>query len=305
VPATEIGFRLVPRHRLVGLDAGALASARRGHGPDVIGSRPYLPGDDMRAIDWAASAKISSAHGADEFIVRESWAQDAPTVAVVMDSRPEMSLYPATLPWLGKARAARTTLELIIDCVASSRGALGLVDFVDGVAMWLPPRTGRELWQVAEGSSAAQLAPDVALDAALDVLREHRRALPTGSFVFVLSDFLAPVRADGWEELVERGWDLVPVVIQDPFWERSFPDVADIVVPFADPGSGKIHYVRLGSAEVRRRRDEHERRFADLIDTFWKLGVQPIVLGSEDRGLILRELSGWTEARLHRSWARQ
>jgi uncharacterized protein (DUF58 family) len=305
VPTTEIGFRLVPRRRVVGLDAGALASARRGRGPDVIGARPYRPGDDMRAIDWAASAKISSAHGADEFIVRESWAQDSPTVVVVVDSRPEMGLYPATLPWLGKARAVRTTLQLIAECVTSSRGALGLVDYADGSATWVPPHAGREVWQAVEQASAAELAPTDALDAALDVLREHRRALSLGSFVFVLSDFLAPVRAGGWEQLLEWGLDLVPVVIQDPFWERSFPDVADIVVPFSDPASGKVHYVRFGSAEVLRRREEHERRFADLVETFRSLGVEAIVVGSEDRSLILRELSGWTEGRLFGSWARQ
>jgi len=305
VQTTEIGFRLVPRRRVVGMDFGTLASARRGRGPDIIGTRPYTPGDDMRAIDWAASARLSTARGADEFIVRESWAEDSPTVVVVVDSRPDMSLYPSALPWLGKTRAARVTLQLIAECVTSSRGSLGLVDHVDGMATWLAPRAGREVWHVAERSPSARFAPEDALDTALDLLQEHRRALPSGSFLFVLSDFLAPVRAGGWTDLLERGWDLVPVVIQDPIWEQSFPDVADIVVPFADPGSGRVHYVRFGGREVQRRREEHERRFVEIIDGFWTQGVEPIVLGSEDRSLVLRELSAWTESRLHGSWARQ
>ena len=302
---TEIGFRLVPRRRIVGMDFGALSSARRGRGSDIIGARPYRPGDDMRAIDWAASARMSSARGADEFIVRESWADDSPTVVVVVDSRPEMALYPPTLPWLGKARAARITLELISECVAAARGALGLIDHVDGAATWLPPRAGREVWHAAEGSLGTHFAPKDALDAALDLLLEHRRVLPPGSFLFVLSDFLAPVRSGGWTDLLERGWDLVPVVIQDPIWEQSFPDVADIVVPFADPASGKVHQVRFGTTEVQRRRQEHERRFAEIIDGFWRQGVEPIVLGCEDRGLVFRELSAWTEGRLHGGWARE
>jgi uncharacterized protein (DUF58 family) len=304
VPTTEIGFRLVPRRRVVGMDYGTLASARRGRGPDIAGARPYSPGDDMRAIDWAASARLSSARGADEFIVREAWAEDSPTVVVVVDSRPDMALYPPALPWLGKARAARIALQLIAECVASSRGSLGLIDHEDGASKWLPPRAGREVWHVAERAPSARFAPDDALDTALDVLHEHRRALPSGSFIFVLSDFLAPVRGGGWADLLERGWDLVPVVIQDPIWERSFPDVADIVVPFSDAGSGRVHYVRFGGTEVRRRRQEHERRFAEIIDGFWRQGVEPVVLGSEDRGLVLRELSAWTEGRLHGSWAR-
>jgi uncharacterized protein (DUF58 family) len=305
MPTTEIGFRLVPRRRVVGMDYGMLASARRGRGYDVIGGRAYRPGDDMRAIDWATSAKVSSARGADEFIVRESWAEDSPTVVVVVDSRPGMSLYPPSLPWLGKARAARLILQLIAECVANSRGSLGLIDHVDGGATWLPPRAGREVWHVAERALSTPLAPEDALNAALDLLQEHRRALPAGSFIFVLSDFLGPVRAGGWSEMLERGWDLVPVVIQDAIWERSFPDIADIVVPFTSPGSGSVHYVRLGRSEVQRRREEHERRFAEIIEGFWTQGVEPVVVGSEDRGVVLRELSAWTEGRLHGGWARQ
>ena len=60
--------------------------------------------------------------------------------------------------------------------------------------------------------------------------------------MFVLSDFLAPPPDDSWLEAVERGWDVIPVVIQDPTWEQSFPDVSGIAIPFADVtagGSGK------------------------------------------------------------------
>ena len=46
-------------------------SARRGTGSDVAGSRRYVPGDDVKAIDWASSARLSSARGADEFVLRE------------------------------------------------------------------------------------------------------------------------------------------------------------------------------------------------------------------------------------------
>src|SRR5438034_632707 len=133
-----MGFRLIPRRRIFGMDSGALASARRGRGVDIIGARPYRPGDDMRSIDWAASARVSSARGADEFIVRESWAEDSPTVVAVVDSRPGMALYPSSLPWLGKGRAARGLLRLITVAVATSRGSMGLVDPVNGRARWLP-----------------------------------------------------------------------------------------------------------------------------------------------------------------------
>src|SRR5207244_9340735 len=87
-------------------------SARRGRGSDVAGSRPYVPGDDVKAIDWGASARLSSARGDDAFVVRERYAEEAPRVVVVCDRRPAMRLFPPGLPWLRKAEAQRTVIEL-------------------------------------------------------------------------------------------------------------------------------------------------------------------------------------------------
>src|SRR3972149_11307630 len=107
-------FPLVPRGRLVGLSFGTRRSLRRGIGSDVAGSRPYTPGDDVHAIDWAATARISSARGSDEFIVRELYAEEAPCVVIIADRRPEMSFFSPPLPWLDKAKAAPEPAELNI-----------------------------------------------------------------------------------------------------------------------------------------------------------------------------------------------
>jgi uncharacterized protein (DUF58 family) len=100
VSASEQTFPLVPRRRLIGHAFGALRSARRGVGYDVAGSRPYQSGDAMDTIDWNASARVSSALGRDEFIVRSHFAEEAPHVVIVCDRRPEMALYPPPFPWL-------------------------------------------------------------------------------------------------------------------------------------------------------------------------------------------------------------
>src|SRR3972149_10869617 len=104
-------FPLVPRGRLVGLSFGTRRSLRRGIGSDVAGSRPYTPGDDVHAIDWAATARISSARDSDEFVVRELYAEEAPCVVIVADRRPEMAFFSPPLPWLGKAQAIRETAQ--------------------------------------------------------------------------------------------------------------------------------------------------------------------------------------------------
>ncbi len=98
-------FPLVQRHRLIGLSFAAMHSSRRGLGSDVAGSRPYRPGDDVDAIDWNASARLSSARASDEFIVREHYAEQAPRVVVVCDRRPAMTFFAPPLP--GSARRRR------------------------------------------------------------------------------------------------------------------------------------------------------------------------------------------------------
>src|SRR4029078_12968263 len=81
-------FPLVPRHALTGMPFGRLPSHRRGPGSEVIGSRPYRPGDPVSTIDWGATARLSAATGRDEFIVRERLSRDAPPAAPARDLRP-------------------------------------------------------------------------------------------------------------------------------------------------------------------------------------------------------------------------
>jgi uncharacterized protein (DUF58 family) len=100
VADARLTFKLVPRRRVIGLSFGAVRSLRRGAGLDVAGSRPYRPGDDMDVIDWAASARLSTARGSDEFLVRERFAEVAPKVVIVCDRRPNMEVYESPLPWL-------------------------------------------------------------------------------------------------------------------------------------------------------------------------------------------------------------
>src|SRR4051794_40488349 len=117
-----------------------MTSVRRGTGSDVAGSRPYRPGDDAHAIDWAASARLSSAHGADEFIVREYLAEEAPRVVVLSDRRPAMSLFPKPLPWLDKPEAMRVAAQLIADATIAARGFFGYLDLGGGGEAGVSPR---------------------------------------------------------------------------------------------------------------------------------------------------------------------
>jgi uncharacterized protein (DUF58 family) len=298
----DLTFPLVPRRRLVGLAFGAMHSARRGTGSDVAGSRPYQPGDDVDTIDWAASARLSSARGSDEFVVRERFAEEAPRVVLVCDRRPEMALFPPELPWLHKAEAMRTAADIIAESTAKARGFVGYVDYASGEEpFWRPPHSHKEYWAIRERHLAWPdfHAPPDTLARALDFLGGHRRSVPAGSFLFVLSDFLQPPPAEAWAAALEHRWDVVPVVIQDPIWEQSFPALDALVVPLAG-ADGRMRLVRLRRGEAERRREEHERRRSELIAGFRSLGVEPILLSESGREHAFRAFVAWSDERQFR-----
>jgi len=278
-------FPLVPRRRFVGASFGRDRSVRRGQGDEVVGSRPYRPGDHLAWIDWAASARLSAARGTDEFVVREYFAQEAPRAAIVVDRRPSLGLFGPESPWLDKPAAVLAAAEAI---AASAVAALGEVAYLDhgepdGRSFWLPPAGRRRLGDIrARLAGASFAAPPRALELGLQALLRHGHVLPPGSFVFVLSDFLAPIRAAEWVRLRALRWDVVPVIVQDPTWEQRFPDVHGAVVPFADPATGVVAPTRFTRREVQALAREHEQRLDRAVRTFHHLGFDPVVVGNED-----------------------
>jgi uncharacterized protein (DUF58 family) len=303
VKASGLTFPLVPRHRLVGLPFGEMRGARRGVGSDVAATRPYRSGDDVRAVHWAASARLSSAHGTDEFVVRERFADEAPLVVIVCDRRPAMTLFPPELPWLQKHEAVRIAARIIAESAAHARGFIGYLDFALGSAepFWRRPQSQSEVWHISERHLAfpAFRAPDDTVAQALAFLADHRRSVPPGSFIFVLSDFLSPPSREQWERALEHRWDVVPVVIQDPVWEQSFPAVESITLRLAD-ASGRARLVRLSRAETEARRAEHEARRERLWRDFEAVGIDPILVSSAEPEEVFRGFLAWSDERQFR-----
>jgi hypothetical protein len=253
----------------------------------------------MDAIDWAASARLSTARGSDEFVVRERFAEEAPKVVIVCDRRPQMECYGPPLPWLDKPRAMRTVVELVLASAGVAGGFVGYLDYADGEPHWRQPKGDRKLIELRDERlwSKEYGGPDDWLERSIDHLAAHTRAVTPGTFVFLLSDFIPLPTPETWLAAIEHRWDLVPVVIQDSTWEQSFPDVDGIVVPMRNARTGSVSSVRLRRKEVVARREENARRTAALLDTFRELDIDPVVVTSSERGDILAEFLVWTDLR--------
>jgi len=298
-------FPLVPRRRLTGLPFGDLPGRRRGHGTDVIGSRPYEPGDPVSTIDWFTSARLSSARGGDEFVVRDRAADEAPRVALVLDRRPAMGLYPEPLPWLSKREAQRQAAISIAASASAARADIGSLDFGGGEPWWLQPGRRDRPWLVAERAGEAAFdAPEESISRALEFLADRRTDVPGGTFLFVLSDFLAGPATHSWIDALGLGWDVVPVVIQDPLWERSWPDVGGVAVPVAEPRGRRTALVRLSGREAESLRREHEERYAAILAELQSVGLRPVEIESAEPFAVDEAFLAWAEERRRGRWAR-
>ena len=298
--ARGLTFPLVSRRRLIGLAYGAMHGARRGTGSDVAASRPYRTGDNPDRIDWGASARLSSARNTDEFVVREYFADEAPRAIVVVDCRSAMALCPPGLPWLQKSEASRTAAALVEDSVAEARGFVGRLEFgaSDDVVGWSAPAGAR-----GAGALVDHVLPDPenmagagTVGGALEFLAYHRRSVPAASFVFVVSDFLVAPTLDTWERALDRGWDIVPVIVQDPIWEQSFPDVDGVGMPLVDD-DGRLRIVRLRRGESQVWRARHEGRLAILLSGMRSLGIEPVIVSSVEPDRIFDAFVTWSAER--------
>jgi uncharacterized protein (DUF58 family) len=289
-------FPLVPRRRLVGTPFGEHRAALRGRGSEVAGTRAYLPGDPVSTIDWYASARLSAARGSDEFVVRELYREESPRVMIVADRRPSMALYGGGLPWLDKRAAVQAAAEAIARSASVAGAELGYADAAGGRSYVLSPGAAAPRRVLDRVHRAPDDAAPGSLAAALAGLARRRAELPQGTFVFVLSDFLVDVPQTTWTRLRGARLDVVPVVVQDPTWEQSFPPVHGVLIPFARL-DGEVVLARLSAAETAARRRENEDRLAALLGRFRRLEFDPVVVDDADPAAVDASFLRWAERR--------
>jgi uncharacterized protein (DUF58 family) len=293
-------FPLVPRRRFLGVQFGRRRTSRRGDGDEIAGTRPYQPGDLTAHIHWAASARLSEARGTDEFVVRQFFAEQAPRVVLIVDRRPAMAIHPSPTPWLDKRRATEAAEQLIAASAIAERGEVAFSDGVTRSPRWVRGRDP-SLAALDRRGGGAYRADTGSLRAALDAVVRNARALPSGSFVFIVSDFLDPVPTRLWARLRALHWDVTPVVVQDPVWESSFPDVGGAAVPLADPATGRVEEVWFSPRGARERAAANEARLARLLDLFRRVGFDPVLVDTAEPVDIAERFHRWAERRRH-SW---
>jgi uncharacterized protein (DUF58 family) len=227
----EAGLRTLEldvRRRLDGLLQGNHLGLVPGPGSEPGEARPYQPGDDVRRMDWAVTARTTVAH------IRET----------VADRELETWLAVDLSASLDFGTAACEKRDLVVAAVAAvshlTRGGgnrIGALVSTGEQTMRVPPRGGLAyarglVRKVAQTPSP----PDGTRGNLAELIDQLRRPPRRRGLIVVISDFLGDTDWQRPLRALSARHDLIAVEVVDPR-DIDLPDVGTVVL--ADPESGK------------------------------------------------------------------
>lgn len=199
--------------------------------------REYVPGDDIRDIDWNVTARAGR-----PYIKRFSEEREL-TVIFLVDISGSMGCGSLKK---SKAELAAELTGLLALSAIKNQDKIGLVLFSDRIDRYIPPGKGRtavmRLVREVLAAEETRRSTDIAL--ALDFLN---RVQKRRSVVFLISDF----NAEGYEQALRvtaRRHDLIGCAISDPL-EQKIPNVGLIEV--VNPETGALTLLDTGSSAWR------------------------------------------------------
>ena len=239
------------RHLVNNIFGGEYHSVFKGRGMEFAEVREYLPGDDIRSIDWNVTARFGK-----PFIKRFDEERELTVVLAVDGSGSSM---------YGTGEALKSDIAIEIAAVLAfsaikNNDKVGLLIFSDRVEKFIPPKKGKGhvLRVIRDLLYHEPVGRQTQLDTALEYLI---RVLKRRSVIFLLSDFLD----DGFDvplKLAARKHDLVLLRLMDPS-EFDLPDLG--LVKWYDPETGAEAWLDTHSREVR---EHFTRRMAERRDAF-------------------------------------
>ena len=243
--------------------AGEYHSVFKGRGMDFDEVREYVPGDEVRAIDWNVTARAGR-----PFIKKYTEEREL-TILLAVDISASGNFGSGTQ---SKRELAAEVASVLALSAIRNNDKVGLLLFTDRIEEYIPPKKGRRhvlrvvreiLFHTAVGRGTSS---SEALDFANHVL--HHRAI-----VFLISDFQVngdPERARAALRRslrqTNRRHDLIAVHVEDPR-EQELPDVG--FVALEDAETGELIELDTGDAAVRTRFHEQavatvERLMSDI-----------------------------------------
>ncbi len=204
-------LELLARTVVDGFLSGLHRSPHLGFSTDFAEHRPYMPGDDIRRIDWRLFART------DRHYIKLFEAETNADFAVLLDVSRSMSYGSHAVTKLDYARYLAACLTFFS---SRQRDRVGLVTFDHEIVEYVPPSakhldTVLHLLEAAEAGRRGELAPPL-----LTVTERFRRK---GILVLVSDFYEDPERVlEAVGPLAARGHDVLVFHVLDPT-EIEFP----------------------------------------------------------------------------------
>lgn len=268
--------------------SGTYSSVFKGQGLSFREVRAYLPGDDVRWIDWNVSARMS------EPFVKVFVEEREMTVMLVVDASQSEQF------GTKRASKARVAAEICALCAFSAiknNDRVGLVLGTDVVEKLVPPKKGDKhvMRVIREILGYEPMYTGTNLKLALETLVKVAKRR---SIAFLVSDFFAT----GFERalsLAAAKHDIIPVMIVDPR-DEELPDVG--IATFEDLETGEEIVVDTSAAAVRDHYRKSMRKLrAERDKLFKKLALDAVVVKTGESFVTpLRDLFARRARRLRR-----
>ncbi len=204
--------------------AGQYESVFKGQGMEFREVREYVPGDDIRMIDWNVTARSGTPY------VKLLAEERELTVMLVVDASGSGRF--GSVSRFKNELAAELCAVLAISAIKNN-DKVGLIIFTDEVELYVPPSKGRQhvLRVIREVLYFQPRRTGTDIPAALRFMNSvtRRRAVTFLVSDFMADDFEIPLR------MAARRHDLIGVVVSDPR-EETLPNVGLVCVRDAETG---------------------------------------------------------------------
>lgn len=234
--------------------AGRYASVFKGRGMDFDRVRNYVPGDDVRTIDWNVTARTGDPH------VKLFTEERELTILLMIDISAS-SDFGSVVD--SKRELAAEAAGVLAASAIRNRDKVGLILFSDEVELYIPPGKGRmhimRLIREALFFQPRKNGTDISL--ALDFANQviHRK-----SVIFLVSDFCLGAPFDqnldklrNKLQVTNRRHDVIAVSVTDPR-EETLPDVGRICIEDAE--TGQVVEINTSNAKIREAFEKQSRQ---------------------------------------------
>ena len=259
-------IQISTKHAVNDVFAGQYHSTFKGRGMEFDEVREYVPGDDIRSIDWNVTARTGAPH------IKKFVEEREMTVMLMVDVSASHLFGSGTQ--MKRDLAAEVAAVLAFSAIRNN-DRIGLILFAEEVEKYIPPKKGtRHVLRLIREMLSHQ--PQGKKTSVMPALNYLNHISPRRNVTFLISDFIF---GDDYERLLKvtaRRHDLIGVIIGDKR-EVAWPDIG--LVQWHDAETGEQVLVDTSSRRVREALALEQTRRAGAIDDLTrKAGIDTIRL---------------------------